>query len=75
MGLALEPQLLEWVAMRRTLILDGDGARGLLEGGPMLCQTESSGVVRTQVCPEVVVDVWFIQRLGPGMVGREGHRL
>lgn len=73
--MALEPQLLEWVAMRRMLILDGDWAHGLLEGRTVQRQTESGGVAHTQVCPEVVVDVWFVQSWNPGMVGREGHRL
>ena len=67
--------MLEWVAMRRMLILDGDRARGLLEGRTVQRQTESGGVAHTQVCPEVVVDVWFVQSWNPGMVGREGHRL
>lgn len=75
MGLALEPQLLEWVAVRRMFLLDGDWARGLLEGGTVQCQTESGGVAHTQVYPEVVVDVWFLQSWNPGVVGREGHRL
>lgn len=49
--------------MRRMLILDGDWAHGLLEGRTVQRQTESGGVAHTQVCPKVVVDVWFVQEL------------
>lgn len=37
------------------------------------CYAESGGVLHTQVCPEVVVDVWFIQSWDQDMVGRMGH--